>query len=169
MLGFRHGLLRQSRGVSPVGALGTTQDYGFFSEGLCIYGLGHNAIFWGFQANDITQECTGSGRTTTIEPCNCGGDLYWGELHFDVDLARFDSFLVEIFNSAGTRLIPADPASPGYSLITEPNLLDLSDLPVAGTTDRLTVKVQVESDEDPWALGAQTFTIEFERRPRLVE
>ena len=159
-----------------VSALGYVQDYGFFSQGNCVYGLGHNAIFWAFQAENIFEDCTGSSTETTINPCNCSGSLYWGTLNFDVDLELFDSFLIEVYNAEGVRIVPPEDAlndegdpSEGWSLHDDGTVLDLNGLPVLSEDDELTIEVEVISESDPWAMGDQTFEISFERTPKLTD
>lgn len=172
---FDTGFCGNMEGVSA--QHGAIQDYGFFSEGNCVYGLGHNAVFWAFRASDIYEECTGSSTKTTINPCNCSGSLYWGTLLFDVDLALFDSFLIEVYNKNGVRILPAENAvddqgnlKQGHSLHSDGLSLDLNTLPVNGFDDELTIEVRVDSqNSDPWSQGDQTFTIEFERTPRLTD
>jgi len=163
------------------GFSGTTriEDYGFYSEGDCVYGLGHNAVFWAFQADDIFSECTGSTTRTTIEPCDCSGEWKWGTITFDVELALFDEFYVQVENSDGDLVYPVpanpddelDPYYRGHSLHDHGIIVDLNSLPVSGDPDSdfLEILVFVASDSDPWAAGEQTFSIEFARAPRLVD
>ena len=157
-----------------VSSLGAIEDYGYFSEGDCVYGLGHNARFFAFQAEDIYSECTGSSTRTHIEPCDCSGEWEWGTLTFDVDLSLYDEFYIQVENSAGDIVYPppnpAYPDDPGHSLHHDGVVVDLNGLPVSGDpdTDYLEILVSVSSENDPWAYGEQTFTIEFERAPRLT-
>jgi len=156
-------------------SLGEIEDYGYFSEGDCVYGLGHNAYFYAFQAEDIFEECTGSTTRTHIEPCDCSGEWKWGTITFDVDLSLFDEFYVQVEDASGDIIYPSpDPAfpdNPGHSLHTDGIVIDLNGLPVSGDpdTDFLEILVAVDSDSDPWAYGEQTFTIEFARAPRLTQ
>ena len=165
-------------GVSPLG--GTIQDYGFFSEGNCVFGLGHNAIFYAFKANDTGEKCDTVTKTTWIEPCNCGGNRYWGTLEFDINEEQFEEFLIVIENEAGEQVYP--PTAAGFEIDVPPhnlldpeqgNIINLSDYPVEGINPRLQVLVTVKSKPgiDPWAegTGSQTFTIEIGRTPRLTD
>lgn len=159
-------------------ALGEIQDYGFFSEGNCVYGLGHKAIFWAFRADNIQEECNGSGKTTSITPCDCGGSLFWGTLSFDVSVEQFDEFLIEINDDDGNRVYPAssgDPSNPApaHSLLHDGDTIDLNFIPTLDANQRLwvTVSVVAKTGIDPWqdGAGSQTFTIEIERTPRLTD
>ena len=177
-----------TEGIERVGssALGQIQDYGFFSEGNCIYGLGHNAIFWAFRADDINEECNGSDKTTSITPCDCGGELFWGTVTFDVTKDQFEEFTIEIRNDDGDRVYPppgsdSDPIPPHSLLTTGANVdpryvgdtVDLNHIPATSKTQRLWVTVSVVAKEgvDPWqdGEGSQTFTIEIGRTPRLTD
>ncbi len=167
-------------GIERVGTtpLGDIQDYGFFSEGNCIYGLGHNAIFWAFRADDIGEECNGSGKTTSISPCDCGGNLFWGTVTFDVTEEQFEEFLIEIEDDDGNRVFPAPSSGPNvivpaHSLLTDGDTIDLNFIPATDTNQRLWVTVTVIAKDgvDPWADGdgSQTFTIEIGRTPHLTD
>jgi len=165
----------QIQGVSQNGT--TIQDYGFFSESNCVYGLGHNAVFYAFEAGNINEQCKGSSTTEPISPCNCGGSLYWGSLFFDVDIELFDSFYIEIKNDDGVRVYPAavdrsDTTNEyyyGHDLHVHGDIIDLNHLPIESADQQLFVTVSVEAEGDPWAEGAQSFTIELERTPRLTD
>ena len=152
--------------------LGPTQDYGYFSEGNCIFGLGHAAIFWAFRADDIGEECNGSGKTTPITPCNCGGNLYWGTFSFDVSVEQFEAFTIEVVDDNGARKYP-DPGLPPHDLLSMGDTIDLNSIPIEDANQRLWVTVAVVAKEgmDPWQDGesSQTFTIEIDRMPRLTD
>lgn len=154
---------------------GTVEDYGFISQGDCVYGLGHHAVFWAFQADDIYSECTGSTTSTIIEPCDCSGDWEWGTITFDVDVDLFDEFYIQVENSAGDIVYPTpdplDPDNPGHSLHTDGLTVDLNHLPVSNDPDNdfLTILVAVDAENDPWAAGEQSFSVEFARAPRLSD
>ena len=157
-------------------SLGEIRDYGYFSEGDCVYGLGHNAYFYAFQAEDIGSECTGSSTRTRIEPCDCSGDWEWGTLTFNVDLLLFDEFFIQVLNSNGDLVYPPpDPTIPGdspkHSLHTNGITVDLNGLPVSSDpeNDFLEILVTVNAENDPWAEGEQAFAVEFARAPRLTD
>lgn len=158
--------------------LGATQDYGFFSEGNCVFGLGHEAIFWAFSAEDPGEKCSGSSAVTTISPCDCGGNYFWGTLSFDVTIEQFEEFTVVLEDLDGNQVYPpgsGDPANPApaHSIITDGDVINLNFIPITDPDQELVVVVEVEAKPgiDPWAEGSagQSFTIEIERTPRLVE
>ena len=157
-------------------SLGEIQDYGFFSEGNCVFGLGHRSIFWAFKADNIFEECSGSSTTAPIQPCDCGGELFWGTLIFNVDLPSFESFEIQLHDAPdqrGNRIYPpegwvVDPTATAHSLHDHGDVIDLNFLDATDRDQKLWVTVTVEADGDPWAFGDQTFTVQFERSPRLV-
>lgn len=162
--------------LEQISSLGPIEDYGYFSEGDCVYGLGHNAFFYAFQAEDIGSECTGSSTSTRITPCDCSGDWEWGTITFDVDLALFDEFFIQVLNSSGDLVYPPpDPSIPGdnpqHSLHVNGATVDLNGLPVSTDpeNDFLEILVTVNAENDPWAEGEQTFSVEFARAPRLTD
>ncbi len=143
----------------------TTEDYGYFSEGNCVYALGHNSWFWAFSASSIDDPCTGSSASTVIYPCNCGATMEWGTLTFDIDFDAFLVFDVQLFdpNSNIVQIQGQD----SWSLIDDGLEVDLSDVPTI--YPYLEVVVTVDADGDPWATGAQTFQISFGRTPVLID
>lgn len=153
------------------------QDYGFTSDRNCVFGLGHIAVFWAFEADNPGEECKGSSRTEPLTPCNCGGDWFWGTIDFDVDLAGFDEFFVSIKNAAGERVYPPVPAGddprfpqdPDHSLHDDGTTIPLDEFLDADPSAELFITLAVETDSDPWALGDQIVSVQFEVQPRLVD
>jgi hypothetical protein len=161
---FDTGWCGSRQGYAP--NLGQAEDYGFFSEGNCVYALGHTARFWAFHAENINSPCTGSSTSTTIEPCDCSGTLAWGTLEFDVDIELFDQFDVILVDADENQVYPTDGTSV-HSIITDGTTIYLGDIPT--TYPSLTVLVTVEAEDDPWAQGEQTFVIQFQRAPHLID
>jgi len=158
-------------------AFGRIQDYGFVSEGDCVFGLGHKAIFWAFKASDIEKPCDTTTKSTTISPCQCGGELFWGTIEFDVTTDQFESFLIQIKDLQGNAIWPVQAEAgvevPPHDLLVDGPIVNLSDVPVLSADQKLEVLVTVKSKEgiNPWenGQGSQTFTIEIERTPRLTD
>lgn len=155
------------RGSTP---LGYTQDYGFYSDGACVYGLGHKSIVWSFAAADIFDECTDSSASTTLTPCRCGGDWAWGKLEFEVDLRQIDELWVQIHDATGALVYPLTAGSPGHSLVHDGLEIDLSHLPIDDPQlDTLTITTRMEySDQSAAQDGDQHFLVTFGRLPRLT-
>jgi len=148
-----------------------TQDYGFVAEGPCLYGLGHNSIFWAFTA-DMTPGCPGATVETDIDVCDCGGEDRWGLVSFNFDIGDDSPFVVvnaravdqnddQVWPTNGDRWV---------SMIGLPgNTLDLSEVPT--TLGTVTVQIYVETDgsADPWdAADSPAILIGFRERPHLV-
>jgi len=163
--------------VKVISPISQAQDYGFISEGNCVFGLGHTANFYAFKADAPTQPCDTSSTSTWLDPCNCGGDEFWGTLEFDVTESQFEEFFIEIRDENDVRVYPAsppgvEPETAPHDLLVDGSTIDLRDYPVFNENSRLEVLVTVKSFPgiDPWSEGdgSQTFTVEIARRPRLT-
>lgn len=164
--------------VKVISAYTDAQDYGFISEGNCVFGLGHTANFYAFKADQPDQPCDTSSTSTWLQPCNCGGEQFWGSLEFDVTESQFEEFFIEIRDENDMRVYPPSALTgadetPPHDLLTEGSVINLSDYPVVGDNPQLQVLVTVKSFPgiDPWAEGegSQTFTVEISRSPRLTD
>ena len=151
-----------------------TEDYGFVSDGNCVYALGHTAFFWAFKASDVGEQCDPEPARTTVERCDCGdGEFAWGVLDFsEVDMDRFEAFGVRILTDEDNPQ-PIFPSDGSYHSIkpggasSQISLDDLSDGFAPGTESVL-VEIAVEGSiaEDEETLGE--FEIRFPQRPKLV-
>ena len=164
--------------VKVISPTAQAQDYGFYSEGNCVFGLGHTANFYAFKADDPSQPCDTSSTSTWLSPCNCGGEEFWGTLEFDVNESQFEEFFIEIRDDQDNRVFPpsplgVEPETPPHDLLTEGSIINLADYPVVGIDPQLQVLVTVKSRPgiDPWAEGegSQTFTVNIVRTPRLTD
>ena len=70
---------------------------------------------------------------------------------------------MQVLDPDGNVVFPADGGV--HSLLTDGTTIDLSDIPIF---PKLEIVVTVEAEDDPWAVGDQTFTIHFARTPHLT-
>lgn len=171
--------LRDENGL-PVGLPIDAETYGFVYQDDCLYGLGHNAVFFTMDENgepgcELTTQ-------TTITPCTCSdGSRAWGRLEFDplslVSGGSFTKFEVQIIGSDGIRYVPSSqpdptvPPSPPLSMIDHPTgYIDLGLVPA--TLDSIIVKVTLETREgaDPWRDGTvPEVEVTWQNRPFLTD
>jgi len=154
-----------------------TEDYGFISIDDCVFGLGHLAYFWAFQATDIGEPCVGARSSTVLTACPCTGDSSrWGILDFrELNLDDFDVFSVEITTN------PPDPDDRGIRIGEELQLKpldasqrlikldDAATYPIPLGTDSVRVVIYVEAENDPFEDTIRTFDIRFPQVPRLID
>ncbi len=135
-----------------------TEDYGFVSDGNCVYALGHTAFFWAFKASAVSEPCDARIPPVRLGQCECGDGLQfrWGELDFSaVDLSLFDSFGVRVGTDDGgdgSFSIPIFP-SDGSFLSLKPGganpKIPLDDLDIIDGTMSIMIFFDVEGlDED---------------------
>jgi len=166
-----------------------TEDYGFFSEEDCVYGLGHHALMWSFRASDINKPCVGTTARTPIQKCPCGDGTIsrWGVLDFsDVDLGQYDVFKIQITTSPEndadptndddipTVLFPLDASGNPIEYSLKPGganpLLDLDNTAnIDPTLEWIEIKVYIETQLPPTALQEAAYTVTFRQLPRLID
>lgn len=167
-------------GQVPPSATGvtSTEDYGFVSDGNCIYALGHTAYFWAFKASDINEPCEARIPPSRVERCGCGdGATYrWGELDFrEIDLNQFTVFGVRIMTDDGgdgSNSIPIFPFD-GRFLSLKPGGADpripLDDLAIPDGAQSILVEFEVDGLDQDAIENVGDFEIRFAQRPRLVD
>ena len=144
-------------------------DYGYASEGDCIYGLGHGSTFWTFDP-DLVPGCRSAITEDRIYACICAdGTKHWGSVQITADLDSITGPFekLEVFVTApapdGTVYVDTD-------LVDSDGTLDLEFVPT--THDYLEVQVLVTAKlgQDPWADGNDpAIEIGWRDRPILVE
>ncbi len=177
---FDDGPCGEITGTVPSNASGitTTEDYGFVSDGNCVYALGHTAFFWAFKASDINEPCDARIPPSRIERCGCGdGETYrWGELDFrDINLDRFDVFGVRIMTDDGgdgTNSLPIYPSN-GSFLSMKPGgaarQIPLDDLAIPEGAESILIEFDVEGLDQDAIEDVGDFEIRFAQRPKLVD
>jgi len=162
---------------NPTG-ITVTEDYGFVSEGDCVYALGHNAFFWAFKASDLGEPCDPRIPPIRVERCPCGdGQTFrWGELDFrEVDLSRFEVFGVRIKTDDGgdgSSSLPIFPAGGTYLSIKPGGAsqrIPLDDLAIADGAESILVEFDVEGLDEDAIEDIGNFEIRFSQRPKLVD
>jgi len=96
-----------------------TQDYGFVSRDNCVFGLGHFAYFWSFQADDVGEPCRGATAIAEVTKCECTGGASRGGL---LDLEGIDTTDFDVFEIKLTRppTIPGAPAEVIWPAVVPP-------------------------------------------------
>lgn len=159
---------------NPKGDVGT-EDYGFVSEGDCIFAFGHHSFFWSFRASDTEEECDPQPLPTTIFRCPCGdGALYrWGELDFrQVDLSPFDAFGVRVLFDEGPGSAPIFPSDGSFVSLKPGNadrLIPLDDLDIPPDTQSISVEIFIQGTTGVDLTNLGEFEVRFTQRPRLVD
>ena len=149
-----------------------TQDYGFVSEGNCIYALGHNSIFWAF-TSDMTPGCPGATVNVDVGVCNCGGVARWGDVGFNFDIGPDSPFVVlnvRALDADGTQVFPTN-GDKWVSMLGRPSdVLSLNSIDTSLGTITLQVYLETDGSTDPWE-GEVTPAVVFGFRevPYLTE
>lgn len=145
---------------------GTTGDYGYASEGDCIYGLGHNSIFWTFSP-DLVAGCRSSVAEDRIYACLCGdGTRHWGSVGFDADLdSTFGPFeKVEVVISD-----PAENVLLDLSMMDTDGVINLDGISTAHTYLNIEITIVAKAGFDPWIGGdGPVVEVGWRDRPHLV-
>ena len=149
--------------------VGSTGDYGYIADGPCLYGLGHNTVFWSFDA-DLNTPCAESGTTAQIERCSCDGvEKGWADLMAspvaDGEADLFERFDVMIEDEAGTVLLEVDALATG-------GVIELSSL--SSDLHKVVVRVFAAGADgaNPWATAGTRPSLVSSGNssiPRLVE
>lgn len=151
-----------------VGSGGTTGDYGYAAEGDCIYGLGHESVFWTFTPT-LAQGCRAAVTVDRIYPCTCAdGSKHWGLVTIDADLdSVFGPF-------ESLELVVRTPEPEGAVLIDQSMLDTDGVVNLAGISSAyqyldLEVSLTAKLGEDPWLDGnAPEISVGWSDRPHLV-
>lgn len=152
---------------TSVDASGVKQssDYGYASDGNCIFALGHTTLFWSFDEN--FERCFGGSTAVEINPCICStGEPVYGSLQIPEDvLAELDSASATVTSIFGTTLIGET------DLIASGGFLDMSGISTAEGSVILELEVRSDSYElggDVWenAISASANVV---TRPVLVD
>ena len=149
-----------------------TQDYGFVSEGNCIYALGHNSIFWAF-TSDMTPGCPGATVSVDVGVCNCGGVARWGDVGFNFNIGPDSPFVVlnvRALDADGTQVFPTN-GDKWVSMLGRPSdVLSLNSIDTSLGTITLQVYLETDGSTDPWE-GEVTPAVVFGFReaPYLTE
>ncbi len=129
-----------------------TQDYGFVSEGNCIYGLGHNSVFWAF-TSDMTPGCPGATVNVDVGICDCGGVARWGDVGFNFDIGPDSPFVVlnlRALDADGNQVFPTN-GDKWISMIGRPSdVLSLNAIPTDIGPITLQVYLETDGSTDPW-------------------
>lgn len=149
---------------------GPTEDYGFVSEGSCLYGLGHTSIFWAFTA-DMTPGCPGATAEVEIEKCNCGGVERWGQVSFNFDIGEDSPFTVlnvQVRDEDNNIIFPTD-GSLWEQMVGRPSdIINLIGIPT--TYETITLRVYLESEGAPFeAEEPPSLLFGFREVPYLTE
>lgn len=155
-----------------------TEDYGFFSDGNCVYALGHTAFFWAFKASDVGEPCDAIIPPARVERCACGdgATFRWGELDFsEVDLSRFESFGVRIMTDDGgdgTASLPIFPGDGSFLSIKPGGVnprIPLDDLAIPEGAESILVVFDVTGLDEDAIEDVGDFEIRFAQRPKLID
>lgn len=131
---------------------GLTGDYGYASEGDCIYGLGHESLFWTFDPN-LNQGCRSAVTKDQIYSCVCGdGTKHWGSVAFDGDL---DSVLgpFETVEVVVTAPAPDNTEYINMSLMDTDGIIDLDAVPTTHNYLNIEITITAKIGENPWLAG----------------
>lgn len=135
--------------------VGVTQDYGYASDGTCLFGLGNQGVLWSFDPESGSTPCLTTDLTLTAPDFFCDGEGHpftWDRIELsDIDLTPgvdFSIFDVKVFDNLGTlRLGP-------IKMVGTSGVLDLSGIPVGPNTETLTVEIQATAlSTAPWDDG----------------
>lgn len=160
-------------GLPPITQI--TQDYGFFSDGDCVFALGHLSYFWAFKASEPGERCDPEPSKTTIFKCECadGAVARWGELDFsDIDLDLFDSFGIRITTDQGVDSLSIFPGDGSYFSLKpgggDPRI-PLDDLPIPDAATSIVLEIKVTGISEELLAEVGEFELRFTQRPRLVD
>lgn len=144
---------------------GLTGDYAYTSEGDCIYGLGHESLFWTFDP-ELNQGCRSAVTTAQIYSCVCAdGTKHWGSVAFGGDLdSIFGPFeTVEVIVAAPA---PDNTEYINMSLMDTDGIIDLAAVPTTHDYLNIEIIVTAKLGENPWLAG-EIPTIEVGWRDRV--
>ena len=151
--------------VDPEGGT-RTSDYGYASDGNCIFALGHTALFWSFDEN--FERCFGGATAVEVNPCICStGEPVYGSLEIPAEvLAELDEATAEVVSLFGTELIAET------DLLATGGILDMSGIDPAGEGSVI-LKINVKSDSydldgDVWE-NAISASADVVTRPVLTD
>lgn len=152
-----------------------TETYGFVYKQNCLYGLGHENLFYTMDP-DGNEGCVTGSRETAIDPCECAdGSKQWGTVFFDgLNLSStgpFEKFEVSVF-APGPNPSDRIPV-PGFqqiSMIDNPDgQFRLEGVPIDLPLIYVLVDLAAKPNEDPWENGILTLTVKWHDLAYLVE
>lgn len=135
--------------VHHVDGLGSPWPYGYWPTPECLFGLGHNKIFWTLKP-DMSGGCDHGALQLLVEPCMCNGEPAWPSVTMQ-NPEGVESFEVRLIDAAGDAIWPSDGSA--YQLGGD-DTLDLAQI-LQLNFDPITIEVIVESSpgQNPWEDG----------------
>lgn len=149
-----------------------TYGYGYEEGSRCVLALGDWSWFWSFfvpHDTPIEQGCRGGTASVDIDPCQCHtGDVHWGSVSIDVDLALtgpYEEFIVTVTAPNGQELINL-----GNLVGTNTANIDLAEIPTTYSHLTITLEVLNKPGSNPWEDGdPPKITVGWVDKPSLTE